>query len=230
MELDLEVLRGEALDAGDDAAGGERHAAGADGDAVEVVEDADGLEDVVVVREGLAHPHEDDVGEAARGDGGGGDELADDLAGLQVALEAALAGGAEGASEGAAGLRGDADRALVARGDDDAFDAHAVAAAEEELADAVVGALLVGVVGPGGDVVAFGEAVAQGGRDVRHRVPGDDAALLEPFPDLLGAEDRLPEFRAGRLPFGGQEAPGKRLQRLRGGLRCVPAFGFLRGV
>ena len=71
------------------------------------------LHEVVVVQEGLALSHEDQVDAVALHldllvveDG---EDLADDLAGAQVALQAQQSGHAEGALDGAAYLAGDAD-------------------------------------------------------------------------------------------------------------------------
>ena len=137
------------------------------------------------------------------------------FAGLEIAFEAALARGAEGAAECASGLGRDAEGGLVAGRDDDGLNADAVAAAEKKLADAIVRALFVGVVGPCGDVLTLGKFFAKGGRNVGHRVPGNGATLLEPLPDLLGTEGGLAELRACGFPFGRKEAPGQGLQRLR---------------
>ena len=79
---------------------------------------ADGGHEVVVVEEGLAHAHEDQI-DAVAADLDAvavedGDDLAGDLAGGEVALQAELGGEAELAVDGAADLAGDADGGALA--------------------------------------------------------------------------------------------------------------------
>ncbi len=55
---------GQLADAGDAADGGDSEAFAGEGEAAAVHEDAAGVDDVVVVVEGLTHTHEDDVADA----------------------------------------------------------------------------------------------------------------------------------------------------------------------
>ena len=86
-------------------------------EAPRVVQRVDRLQDPVEIEERLAHPHEDDVGQAlpVRGQAARGvADLVDDLGGLEVAGEAQLAGRAERAADGTAGLARDAQRVPLA--------------------------------------------------------------------------------------------------------------------
>ena len=104
-------LLGEALDAGNDAGGGDGHALRAQADFAD--QQAHGGHEVVVVEKRLAHAHEDQVhAVAAHVDAVAvedRDDLAGDLAGGEVALQAEFGGEAELAVDGAADLAGDAD-------------------------------------------------------------------------------------------------------------------------
>src|ERR1700704_6228290 len=81
--------------------------------AAAVTEDAGSADYLVVVEEGLAHPHVHDAPHGAIRLCPDGEHLAHDLRGLEGALEAELAGGAEGAGERAACLGRDADDVLL---------------------------------------------------------------------------------------------------------------------
>ena len=116
-ELGADGLFGEAQDAGHDAGGGDGHARFGDADFVD--EQADGVHEGVVVEEGLAHAHEDEV-DAVAADLDvvaleDGDDLSGDFAGGEVADDAELGGEAELAVDGAADLAGDADGGVVMR-------------------------------------------------------------------------------------------------------------------
>lgn len=231
-EADAEGFVGEAEDFGDEAAGGESDAAGADAEAPVGVDDGEGADDGVVVGEGFAHAHDDDVvegGEFHAGAGGAGvlavadvEELADDLAGVEVAFEAEEAGGAEFAAHGAADLGGDADGfagvfeadALLGGADDDGFDEGAVAEFEQEFIGDVEGLFAVDE-GEGDEFEGLGEPGAEGFGEVGHVVPRADAFFVEPVEDLAGAEGRFAAFGeaggegveglAGEGGFGGGE-------------------------
>lgn len=100
-----------ALDAGEDAGGGDGHARF--GDTHWAGKEADGGHEGVVVEEGFAHAHEDKV-DAVLADGDpvavkDGGDLSGDLAGGEVAADAEPGGEAELAVNGAAYLGGDAD-------------------------------------------------------------------------------------------------------------------------
>ena len=111
-------FRSEAQDAGHDAGGGDGHARFGDADFVD--EQADGVHEGVVVEEGLAHAHEDEVDAVAPDldlmaleDG---DDLSGDFSGGEVADDAELRGEAELAVDRAADLAGDADGGVVVAG------------------------------------------------------------------------------------------------------------------
>ena len=76
---ELVALLCEAADLRDDACGGDGDALGVDGTARRMAEDARGLEDVLVIEERLAHPHEDDAADRPIRLGPDGQHLSDDL-------------------------------------------------------------------------------------------------------------------------------------------------------
>ena len=112
-EPELVALRGKPADLRDDAGGRDGDALGVDGTARRMAEDARGLDDVLVVEERLAHPHEDDAADRPIGFGPDGQHLSDDLGSRQVAPEAERAGRAERARQRAPSLRRDADDVLL---------------------------------------------------------------------------------------------------------------------
>ena len=105
VEADGEValaLLDEALQAGDDAHGGDGDALGAPAQAPVGGEDAADGQDGVEVVHGFAHAHEDNVGELL--ELGDGEELVEDVARRQRAVESLLPGDAEAAAHLAAHL------------------------------------------------------------------------------------------------------------------------------
>ena len=110
-EAGADGLASEALDAGHDAGGGDGHAR--EGEADFRAEQTDGIHEGVVVEEGLAHAHKDEVDAVAPEldlvTAKDSDDLTGDLAGGEVALDAELRGETELAVDGAADLGGDAD-------------------------------------------------------------------------------------------------------------------------
>ncbi len=124
-ELGADGLGGEGADGGLDAGGGDGHAGLGDADGLD--EQADGGHEGVVVEEGLAHAHEDEVdagGVLVAGGAGepnavaveDGGDLTGDLARGEVAANAELGGKAELAVDGAADLAGDADGGAAVAG------------------------------------------------------------------------------------------------------------------
>ena len=111
---------------------GDGHPAGGDPETLGRVHDADGLFDVGPVVEGLAHAHEDVVGQVAAERGFEEEDLADDLGRQEIPLEAVPAAGAESAGELAADLGRETDRQAAPGWDEDGLDVLAVAEAEEE--------------------------------------------------------------------------------------------------
>ncbi len=153
------------------------------------------LRDVLVIVERLAHPHEHDVGDHAAvtrrrplADGiARQHELADDLAGLEVAHELLRAGMAELAGERAADLRGDAQGAAVLLRNVHGLDEIAVGEPQEPLARAVRGLLVAHGHGTGEREVPL-ERLAQPARERGHRGEVGRAAVIDPVPELAGAE------------------------------------------
>ena len=136
------ALVGVALDLGQEAHRRDRDAVGADPGARGVAQDARGLDDVVVVLEGLALALEDGAGQRPLGRlAADGERLLDHLPRLEVPEEAEAAGLAEGAAEGAADLRGEAHApARLLEGDAHRLEDAPVAGAEEVLDERVDGA------------------------------------------------------------------------------------------
>jgi hypothetical protein len=116
--------------------------------------------------------------------------LVEDLAGREVAPELHLARGAEAAGQRAPRLRGQAQRApVVAVAHEDGLDGTAVVGAEQGLDRAVARVRLV-LEGQRGERDLCGQPLAQGDRQVGHRVVAAGAAG-RPRPHLAGAEARL---------------------------------------
>ncbi len=202
-EVDAELGAG-AVHHGDDTGGGQRDAAAGEGDALVVHRDGHRLGHVGVVVERLAHAHQDDGGEQAWAFPHGAGpfvvrvacrhELADDLRRAEIAGQALRAGVAEAAGEGAADLGGDADGASVflAVGDVDGLGLLSVAEAEQEFAGVVLAGLHDGGFGAGDDEV-FRQLLLQRAGDGGHAGEVGLAAVVDPVPELLGAEWCLAE-------------------------------------
>ena len=128
-------------------------------------------------------------------------ELADDLRRAEIAHQPLRAGVAEAAGQRAADLRGDADRAAVlgAVGDVDRLRLLPVAEAEQEFAGVVLAGLHRRRLGPADDE-ALGQLLLQRPGDRGHAGEIGDALVVDPVPELLGAERRL----ADRRHLGGQ--------------------------
>src|SRR5438445_13814023 len=117
-----------------------------------MAQDACRADDLVVIEERLAHPHEDRASHRPVRLAAHREHLPDDLGGVEVAAEAELTGGAESAGERAARLGRDADDVLLllacvrahvrawglaGDGDADGLDSRAVPQLEEVLEKAV---------------------------------------------------------------------------------------------
>ena len=188
-QSELLRLRGEAPDLGEHAAGGNGQVARADVEAVLGVEDAHGLKGGVVVEEGFALPHEHHAAHARAEVVGHHPDLVDDLAGAEVAGVAVATSGTEGAAHGAACLGRDAHAELVLAGHAHGLHERAVAHADEVLAGAVAGHLLLGD-RYGQQRQGLGELVAQVRREVGHLLVGCGALAIQPLDELLGPECR----------------------------------------
>ena len=216
MERDGQVHRqrlgGQAADAGHDAHRGEREVARRE--AHVAVQPLDGTPDPVVVRQGLPHPHEDDVGDPPRlGVPHGDCDLLDDLALGQLPLEPRLAGGAELAGHGAAGLGRHADGHPIGIAHQHGLDLRAVAQRPQPLGGlAVIGRL------PGDLVQCRGQRSAQRGTKVGGQL-GELLGSLHPgveaVPDLPHAIGRFALEDLGQ-PFSRDVVGRGHRPRLRG--------------
>ena len=108
-------LGGEAADRREHAGGRDRDRLGGDGRSRRIAEDARRPDDVLVVQERLAHPHEDRAPHRMVRLGGDQPVLRQDLPGLQAANPAQAPGRAEVAGERAPDLRAEADGVLRGR-------------------------------------------------------------------------------------------------------------------
>lgn len=184
---------GKLADTRNNTAGRDGEVACADADAVGIVENAQRLEDFVVVGEGLALAHEDDAGGALSKIVGDVQHLVDDLLGAQRALKAVKAGGAKGAAHAAAGLGGDADGKFVAAGHADGLDGNAIVVLEQVFAGSILGDLL-GEFRRRVKGKSIFQLLTEGLREVRHIVKRTDVLLENPLDKLLGAESGLAEL------------------------------------
>ena len=189
----LGLLR-EAVDLGNHAARGDGEVPGPDAERVRVVEEPEGLERLVIVREGLALPHENDAAHP-------GPEVVLDVDDLLVYLlcderarKAAASRGAERAVHRTTSLRGGAHREAVAGGHAHALDGVAVGETQEVLSTAVDGDLS-GNLGGDGHGEARGEVSPKRRREVGHLVEALDVLVPEPVLDLFHAKRWLAEVR-----------------------------------
>ena len=116
------------------------------------------------------------------------------------------AGVAEAAGEGAADLGGDADSTSVfdGVGDVDGLDGFVVTEFEEEFAGGVFGELVDRDFGAADDEV-LGQFFLQGAGDAGHGCEVGDALVVDPVPELFGAEG----FFADGFDFGGEFGAGQ---------------------
>ncbi len=140
--MDLDRLARQAADLARQAAGGDGDMPGADVDPTRMVQQAHRADHRLVVRQRLAHPHEDDVAHA-----GAAEHLLHlhhlfhDLSGGEITHQSLPAGGAEGAPEGASDLARYAHGIAPGVGDEHGLDHLIVRGGECELRRAVGGAL-----------------------------------------------------------------------------------------
>ena len=180
--------------------GRQRDLAARDRQPLRVHHDLQRRRDIVVIVERLAHPHQHDVGQlpvllrrrpfaerVARHH-----DLPDDLGRAQIAHQALRAGMAEAAGQGAADLRGDAQRAAVAFRDVDGLDLLPVVEAQQPFAGAVDRDARRRDRRPA-QLVVLGQSFAERLRQIGHRGEIGDAAMIDPVPQLAGAERLGPE-------------------------------------
>ena len=152
----------------------------------------DGLPCGVVVRERLAHAHEDHVRQTPPGVAGSPGRvhhLFDDLAGGELSIETGLTGGAERAPHRTTGLAGDADRGALVVVHEHGLDAGSVVERPQPLHG---GALVAGRLAD--DVQGQGQAGLEVGPqrlgDVRE-LGGRGQVLIETAPHLVDPIARL---------------------------------------
>src|SRR5690606_38054782 len=187
-------------------------------------------DDVAIVRERLAHAHEDHVRDLEGSDLAPRErDLADDLGDRKVTVEALPPGRAERAIERAAGLRGDAERAAVRLGNENGLDRLPRADVEQPLARAVRRALLADHPRRR-ELGDLREPLAELQAEIGHRAEIEHAALVDPAHDLARAirllterDEELGEL-LGRQAEQVQLAAGNALdaQRVRGQMSASP--------
>ena len=200
---------------GNNAAGRDGEVTNADTDAIGVVEDAQRLENLVVVGKRLALAHEHDTRRALAKVVGDVEHLVNDLLRGQRTLKAVQAGSAKCTSHTAAGLSGYANGELVATGHADGLDGNAVVILEQVFTGAVLGNLL-GELGRRVKSKCLFELLAKGLRKVGHIVKRTNVLFKNPFNELFGAEGGLAEF--------GNELANIVLAQVANVLRCSPGI------
>jgi len=137
METDRQVhlarFLGEGVDLRDDAGGADGDVSGSDLQTMRIIDDVDEPHRLVVVVEGFADAHDDDMADPLTDDFLNGEDLLDHLAGRQVALFLLQAGGTEGTADVAAQLRGDADAVAIVVAHQNGLDDVAVIELQQEL-------------------------------------------------------------------------------------------------
>ena len=172
-QLELYLIVAELADHLGHARGRDGNAAGAHGQPFGRGDAFDGRQDILVIQQGFAHAHEDDVGELFFIDAFGllvdEDDLVIDLVKVQVAPALHIAGGAEFTAERTADLRGDTGGLSFVRRDKHSFDQVAFRSAETAF-DGAVGRVLRGVDSQRGQREVFGEAGAELLAEIGHVV------------------------------------------------------------
>ena len=186
-QLEFYFVIAELMDHFRDARGRDGDAAGAHGQSVGRGDAFDGFEDVLIVQQGLAHAHEDDIGEllfvyplALLVDE---DDFVVDLGVVEIAFAFHVPCGTEFTTERATYLRGNAGSFSFIGGDEDAFDEVRVSGAETTF-DGAVGGVLGGVDGESGEVEGIGETGAEVFAEIGHVLEAAGMFLPQPFPDL----------------------------------------------
>ena len=185
-------------------------------EAVAVHDDLQRLLHMIEIVERLAHAHHDDIGQhpslgrarpfakcVARQH-----DLADDLRRLQVADQLHRAGMAKAAIERAPDLARHAERAAVGIGDEHHLEIMAVVGAEQPFAGSVGRHLRLDHFRPG-QREALGQPWLLCFGDIGHRGKVADSAIIDPMPDLLGAELGLPWLQPCLFQRGADRLPGQ---------------------
>jgi len=209
---------GEAQNPGDNPDRAERNALGTERDAGGIEQDIDRLHHRLVIVEGLAHAHQDDVAQARpvagrralalAQDAVDMDGLGDDFAGRQVPAEAHLSRGAEDAAHGAAGLAADAGRDPAGKTHQDRFDDRAVFEGQEVFAGEPVGRM--GLTGDrqGAQGGFRLQPVPDFGRQLGHGGKGRSAFPIEIAPEQRGMGGETPGSQEFRKLGAGQRIKG----------------------
>ena len=185
-QVDRLGLCRQLLDAGNHPDGRDREAARAEAEGA--VEPPNGLHHPVIVRHGLAHAHEDHVGQTPRlCFPSRPHHLLDDLPGGELSAEPTLARGAEAARHGAPGLARDAHRHSVSVDHQDGLDHRPIGQGEGPLHRlAVVGHALGGH--RQGARELGGEPMAQTLGEIGHLLEGAEPTVkgIEDLPRAIG--------------------------------------------
>ena len=184
---------GKFANTGNNAAGRDGEVTSADTDAIGVVEDAQRLENLVIVSKGLALSHEDNARGTLTKVVGDMKHLVNDLLSGQRALKAVQTGSAKSAAHATACLGGNADRKLVTTGHTDSLDGNAVVVLEQILARAIFRNLL-GELSRRVKGKSLFKLLAESLGKVGHIVKRTNVLLKDPFDELLRAEGGLAKF------------------------------------
>ena len=184
---------GELTNAWNNAAGRHGKVARTNADTVGIVEDAQGLENLIVIGKRLALAHEYNARGTLAKVVGYMKYLVNDLLGGQRALKAVEAGGAKSAAHATAGLGGNADGQLVPARHTNSLDRNAVVILEKILARAVLGNLL-GELCRRIEGKGLFKLLAESLGQVGHIIKRTNVLFKDPFNELLRAESGLAKF------------------------------------
>ena len=163
------------------------------------IEDIYGADEIFVISHWFTHAHEDDVVDLLAGQSLDLEELIDDLACMEIAFPTLESAGAKFAPVGATDLARHANsspvRSLAVErgrgGNQYAFDKLRVRQAKKKFLRGVLGSRFADALQPGRGKFRL-ERTSQRRRQIRHFIPGLDAALVDPFQNLTGTVGRLP--------------------------------------
>lgn len=184
---------GKFANTGNNAAGRDGEVTSADTDAIGVVEDAQRLENLVVVGKRLTLAHEDNARGTLTKVVGDMKHLVNDLLSGQRALKAVRTGSAKSAAHATTCLGGNADRKLVTTGHTDSLDGNAVVVLEQILARAIFRNLL-GELSRRVKGKSLFKLLAESLGKVGHIVKRTNVLFKDPFDELLRAEGGLAKF------------------------------------
>ena len=168
------------------------------------IDELEGANHFVVIGEGLAHSHDDDVCDFA--EFACEKILRYDFICRKRAYDAARSARAEGAPHCASDLRGDALREAARGGNENGLDVVAVFEPDEKLGSAVFRFGCFENLGFRKGKFYF-ECFAEIFRERRCLVPASDVVAVERLENLIGTEGPKTAFLQDRFPFVGQNAP-----------------------